>query len=401
MNNIISKIMAAIMVAVMAITTTIATTTATAVQALVIENMPAEVYISNDVNIPTIAVEVQDLETGDAWVTTGDPMWLKLPQLYTGREYKISPADPYLCPFQERIFIPERQHQQIQLDFNMTESEVGDPMAKGTPATVLLTGGPEGDEILVQVREMETDRTWKVRGFASYLEVSDLKVGYDYEFSSIEGIGFDTEIIHPTRPSTLTGLTFTGGSRDAKILVTSNATRNISLKVTDLETGEERELLNVSSDEIWIEGCEDGHKYMISSLSSEQKEFNPVYVNAITGSVVQVEIDVEKYYHIVSAAGTWTEVYDSKGEIIAAFESDGDETLVEIPYDGIATVTWTLTGDVNSDSEVTIADAVLLQKMLLGKEVGKTSAWKAADLDHDNRVDVFDMVFMRQKLLVG
>ena len=55
------------------------------------------------------------------------------------------------------------------------------------------------------------------------------------------------------------------------------------------------------------------------------------------------------------------------------------------------------TGDVNLDGEITVADAVALQRFLLGKYVG-TGAYYG-DMNGDNEVDVFDMVLIRRKLI--
>lgn len=57
-----------------------------------------------------------------------------------------------------------------------------------------------------------------------------------------------------------------------------------------------------------------------------------------------------------------------------------------------------ISGDVNSDGSVSIADAVSLQNFLLGRT--KTLCnWKNADLCKDNRLDAFDMVLMRRLLI--
>ncbi|WP_028519030.1 leucine-rich repeat protein [Ruminococcus flavefaciens] len=53
-------------------------------------------------------------------------------------------------------------------------------------------------------------------------------------------------------------------------------------------------------------------------------------------------------------------------------------------------------GDVNLDGEITVADAVALQRFLLGKYVG-TGAYYG-DIDEDGVVDSIDMVLMRKKL---
>lgn len=54
-------------------------------------------------------------------------------------------------------------------------------------------------------------------------------------------------------------------------------------------------------------------------------------------------------------------------------------------------------GDCNNDGDVTIADAVMLQKFLLGN--GSLTNWKNANLCKDDRIDVFDMVLMRKLLI--
>ena len=56
-------------------------------------------------------------------------------------------------------------------------------------------------------------------------------------------------------------------------------------------------------------------------------------------------------------------------------------------------------GDVNCDGEVTIADAVLLQKWLLAVPDTQLSYWQNADLCKDDKLDVLDLCFMRRMLI--
>lgn len=58
-----------------------------------------------------------------------------------------------------------------------------------------------------------------------------------------------------------------------------------------------------------------------------------------------------------------------------------------------------LIGDVNSDKMVNIADAVTLQKWLLGKPNTVLMNWKAADLCRDDKLNIFDLCLMKNKLL--
>ncbi|MBR4628590.1 MAG: DUF4434 domain-containing protein [Ruminococcus sp.] len=59
----------------------------------------------------------------------------------------------------------------------------------------------------------------------------------------------------------------------------------------------------------------------------------------------------------------------------------------------------TVSGDVNGDGELTVADIVLLQKWLLASPDAQLRNWQAADLCTDGRLDVFDMIQMRRALI--
>lgn len=56
-------------------------------------------------------------------------------------------------------------------------------------------------------------------------------------------------------------------------------------------------------------------------------------------------------------------------------------------------------GDVNNDGEYTVTDLVLLQKWLLAVPDTKLDNWKAADLNANNILDVFDLCMMRSLLI--
>lgn len=61
--------------------------------------------------------------------------------------------------------------------------------------------------------------------------------------------------------------------------------------------------------------------------------------------------------------------------------------------------TETIQGDVNADGKFNIADVVLLQKWLLADENAELANWKAADLYEDSTLNVFDLCWMKQKLV--
>ena len=56
-------------------------------------------------------------------------------------------------------------------------------------------------------------------------------------------------------------------------------------------------------------------------------------------------------------------------------------------------------GDLNSDNTLTAADAVLLQRYLLGEDTLTQSQWQTADLNADGTVNGFDLALLRQKLV--
>lgn len=58
-----------------------------------------------------------------------------------------------------------------------------------------------------------------------------------------------------------------------------------------------------------------------------------------------------------------------------------------------------LTGDVNDDGTLNVADLVSLQKWLLAVPGTQLANWKAGDICPDDRLDAFDMVLMRRELI--
>lgn len=56
-------------------------------------------------------------------------------------------------------------------------------------------------------------------------------------------------------------------------------------------------------------------------------------------------------------------------------------------------------GDVSGDGNFNVGDIVLFQRWLLGQKPENFREWKAADMNGDNSLDVFDLVSMKQYLL--
>ena len=52
----------------------------------------------------------------------------------------------------------------------------------------------------------------------------------------------------------------------------------------------------------------------------------------------------------------------------------------------------------NADGEFNVADAVVLQKWMLGVSDTKIADWQAGNLHDDNILDVFDLCLMKKEL---
>lgn len=70
---------------------------------------------------------------------------------------------------------------------------------------------------------------------------------------------------------------------------------------------------------------------------------------------------------------------------------DGQKFIIE------PTASELIMGDVNADGTVSVADAVMMQKFILGS--GNLTDWKAGDLNADNRIDAFDLCLMRKLII--
>ena len=69
------------------------------------------------------------------------------------------------------------------------------------------------------------------------------------------------------------------------------------------------------------------------------------------------------------------------------------------PYEGLASGYFM--GDINSNGQIDVGDAVLLQKWLLAVPDTYLPNWKAGDLCKDDRLDVFDLCLLKRLLVSG
>lgn len=108
-----------------------------------------------------------------------------------------------------------------------------------------------------------------------------------------------------------------------------------------------------------------------------------------------------EYYYGLSVLASVLEVdpLDYEEGDVCTFALYNGNMVVPLPKQNIEENPVTTMGDVNGDSEFNIADAVLLQKWLLGSPNTQLTNLKAADFCKDNRLDVFDLCLMKRDLL--
>ena len=94
---------------------------------------------------------------------------------------------------------------------------------------------------------------------------------------------------------------------------------------------------------------------------------------------------------VVSKTGIVTALDEGDVTIIVTNENNDSEELKVIVVADI------IEGDCNEDGKISIADAVMLQKWLLNES--ELLNWYNADLCHDGKIDVFDMIEMRRKII--
>ena len=106
-----------------------------------------------------------------------------------------------------------------------------------------------------------------------------------------------------------------------------------------------------------------------------------------TNSKILGSIPANAKFKVTKADGKWAHV-----------EYNGISGCVSMEYiQKVASAK--VVGDINADGVVTISDAVILEAYLLKKRTITQEQYNAADLDGDNKVNVYDMVYMRKKLI--
>ena len=97
----------------------------------------------------------------------------------------------------------------------------------------------------------------------------------------------------------------------------------------------------------------------------------------------------------VSDEGTVTAVKEGTALISVVTE---DQDVIQFT---VKAIRKKADGDCNADGEFNVSDVVLLQKWLRTAPGSELENWKAADLCNDDRLDVFDLIMMRRRLING
>ena len=85
---------------------------------------------------------------------------------------------------------------------------------------------------------------------------------------------------------------------------------------------------------------------------------------------------------------------DDDATVVKYYSVDEDGNITEIDESEFTPLNI---GDCNLDGKIGISDVVTLKKWLMGS--GELECWQNADFNNDNKVDVFDLVLMKQSLL--
>ena len=155
----------------------------------------------------------------------------------------------------------------------------------------------------------------------------------------------------------------------------------------------------------------DGYFYLISQLGDGSSYALDVHAKKPDdGTNIELYTlkngENQQFRFIRNSDGSYTIATRISGDK-SCLAASADGNVQEWTSDGSAQQRWfiesasaqqSLEGDVNRDGVFNVADAVVLQKWLLGSRDTSLADWKAADLCRDGVVDAFDLCLMRQKL---
>ncbi|MBO4876440.1 MAG: dockerin type I repeat-containing protein [Ruminococcus sp.] len=119
----------------------------------------------------------------------------------------------------------------------------------------------------------------------------------------------------------------------------------------------------------------------------------------IPGTVPPKSLALIGLWHDIVEKDKIPGIIKCKGSKTLIYSIDEDENENLIP-DSLV-ITECPENDINADGEFSVADAVLLEKWLLGAGDTGFVNWRSADLNSDGVLDTFDLCFLKDRLVAG
>ncbi|WP_296691122.1 dockerin type I repeat-containing protein [Ruminococcus sp.] len=216
--------------------------------------------------------------------------------------------------------------------------------------------------------------------FSFGLKTDNLPVGYSLPDTNKKSAGYYNGTILPEDHMTVTKY----DNHTADVVFKLKKNSNINKKTTkitfyDKDTGE---LIDIPK--------EDENIYLLKCTSGEQSTSEIFYIKSnpcTVDSDCVYEKSCSYSFHSDTNAG-W---YDFLEFEIISENADNIELACRM--------NWKPSGDINGDGSLSVGDVLLMQKWLLGTADAKLANWKAADFCRDNKLDIFDLIKMRKKLI--
>ena len=120
---------------------------------------------------------------------------------------------------------------------------------------------------------------------------------------------------------------------------------------------------------------------------------------AASGEITLDPVDIVSPDSVYTIGGTGTSGMNGSMDYFRVNFKEVAEP--EYYYTATEDIKITIRGDVNADGEFSAADLVLMQEWLLAKPGARLADWKAGDLCEDGKLDMFDLLLMRQELVRG
>lgn len=170
-----------------------------------------------------------------------------------------------------------------------------------------------------------------------------------------------------------------------------NTSCTLNLQVVDGVTGK-------AADAVEYEVVRIAEEYedVVEKIGIEETKngFLPAYGKMPeSGSITVKELEPYVKYAVIGRSGS--KHYGGADPVFITFDKDGeskDVTIKLMPFDYKK-------GDLNGDSELSVADLLLLQKMLLAVSDTKINKPEYADFNEDGIIDVFDLITLRKELI--